>query len=65
MGETGYPAPMAEALHTSRRAGAFFFRLLMLLAISFAALTQPAAAQSILRDAETEALFGDIAWPPV
>jgi predicted Zn-dependent protease len=35
----------------------------MLLALSFAAVLQPAAAQSILRDAETEDLFRDMARP--
>ena len=38
-------------------------RLLMLLALSFAAMVQPASAQSILRDAETEALLRDISRP--
>jgi predicted Zn-dependent protease len=38
-------------------------RLLMLLAISFAAGIQPAAAQQVLRDAETEALLRDISRP--
>jgi predicted Zn-dependent protease len=35
----------------------------MVLALSFAAFAQPASAQSILRDAETEALFNDISRP--
>jgi predicted Zn-dependent protease len=35
----------------------------MMIALSFAALAQPAAAQSILRDAETEALFRDMSRP--
>jgi predicted Zn-dependent protease len=38
-------------------------RLLMLLAISFAAGIQPAAAQQVLRDAETEELLRDISRP--
>ena len=39
-------------------------RLLMIVAMAFAALVaQPAMAQSVLRDAETEALFRDIAAP--
>jgi predicted Zn-dependent protease len=47
-----------------RLPGPIFERLLMLVAIGFAALVaQPAAAQSVLRDAETEALFRDIAAP--
>ncbi|HEX9954552.1 MAG TPA: M48 family metalloprotease [Allosphingosinicella sp.] len=37
----------------------------MLLALSFAATAQPAAAQSILRDAETEALLRDMSKPIV
>jgi predicted Zn-dependent protease len=39
------------------------FRLLALLLLSCALAVRPAAAQSILRDAETEALFKDIAHP--
>ncbi|HEY0116781.1 MAG TPA: M48 family metalloprotease [Allosphingosinicella sp.] len=47
-----------------RLPGPLLVRLLMMLAIGFAALVaQPAAAQSILRDAETEALFRDISAP--
>jgi predicted Zn-dependent protease len=45
--------------------GASLARLLMLLALSFAALAQPAAAQSVLRDSETEALLRDLARPLV
>jgi predicted Zn-dependent protease len=37
----------------------------MLVTLSFAALAQPAAAQSVLRDAETEALFKDMSRPIV
>jgi predicted Zn-dependent protease len=37
----------------------------MLLAVSFAAVLQPAAAQSVLRDAETEDLFRDMMRPLV
>ena len=55
---------MAEAsLIRQRRLGAFCARLLMLVALSFAAMARPAAAQSILRDAETEALLRDISRP--
>jgi predicted Zn-dependent protease len=43
--------------------GNFLVRLMMLLSLSFAAIGQPAAAQSILRDAETEALFKDMSRP--
>jgi predicted Zn-dependent protease len=38
-------------------------RQLALLLLSFALTTQPAMAQSVLRDAETEALFKDISRP--
>ena len=41
----------------------FLARLAMLIAISFAAGIQPAAAQQILRDSETEALLRDISRP--
>src|ERR1700710_908752 len=43
--------------------GRFLVRLLMLISLSFAAGIQPASAQSILRDAETEALLRDISRP--
>jgi predicted Zn-dependent protease len=56
-------APMADASIPLRRRGSFIARLFMLLALSFAAVAQPAAAQSILRDAETEALFRDMSAP--
>jgi predicted Zn-dependent protease len=54
---------MAEALKTRRWAGHMLARLIMLLTLSFAAAMQSAAAQSILRDAETEALFKDMSRP--
>ena len=54
---------MAEASLTARRPVTLVARLTMLLALSFAALVQPAAAQSILRDAETEVLLRDISRP--
>jgi hypothetical protein len=54
---------MAEASKTRRGASAVLARFLMLLALSFAALVQPAAAQSVLRDAETETLFKDMSRP--
>src|SRR5688500_833237 len=54
---------MAEASPRPRRPAWLFARLLMMFAASFAALAQPAAAQSILRDAETEALLRDISRP--
>lgn len=56
---------MAEASSTRLRPGAFLARLLMLVAMSFALMAQPAAAQSILRDAETEALLRDMSRPLV
>ena len=56
---------MAEPSRPRARPMSFWARLLMLLALSFSVMAQPAAAQSILRDAETEALFRDIARPLV
>jgi predicted Zn-dependent protease len=38
-------------------------RLLMLALLLVSAAVQPAAAQSVLRDSETELLFKDISWP--
>jgi predicted Zn-dependent protease len=54
---------MAEPFRPRRARGNFLVRLVMLLALGFAAVAQPAAAQSILRDAETEALFGEMSRP--
>ncbi|MEA3079674.1 MAG: hypothetical protein QOF05_1082, partial [Sphingomonadales bacterium] len=54
---------MAEARPTMPRPGSLLVRLVMLIALSFAAGIQPASAQSILRDAETEALLRDISRP--
>jgi predicted Zn-dependent protease len=54
---------MAEASKIRRGASAWLAKFLMLVALTFAAVAQPAAAQSILRDAETEALFRDISRP--
>jgi len=56
---------MAEATFArpGRRWTTYVARLLMLLTLAFAATAQPAAAQSILRDAETEALFRDMSKP--
>ena len=56
---------MAEATVTLRRWALFVARLAFLLALSFAVAARPAAAQSILRDAETEALFKDMSRPLV
>src|SRR3546814_18431873 len=55
---------MADASQTSRKRGNFLGRLLMLLALSFAMVVQPAMAQSVLSDAETEAFFRDMSRPP-
>jgi predicted Zn-dependent protease len=41
----------------------FLARLFMLVVLSFGVAVRPAAAQSILRDAETEALFRDMSRP--
>src|SRR3954463_15605844 len=54
---------MAEAQPTRRRPAKVLVRLLMLLALSFAAMARPAFAQQILRDAETESLLRDMSRP--
>jgi predicted Zn-dependent protease len=54
---------MAEARKMTRRPGRFLVRLLMVVALSFAATARPAFAQQILRDAETEALLRDMSRP--
>ena len=54
---------MPEASNMTRRPAILLARLLMLIALSFAAVAQPASAQSILRDAETELLLKDISRP--
>ncbi|MGE0773638.1 MAG: M48 family metalloprotease [Sphingomonadaceae bacterium] len=46
-----------------RHPATHFLRLLAMLLLSFAMVARPAAAQSILRDAETESLFKDMATP--
>lgn len=46
-----------------RHSATRFLRLLALLLLSLALTARPAAAQSILRDAETESLFKDMAKP--
>ena len=53
---------MADPLPGTRRA-TWYVRLIMLLAMAIFAGAQPAQAQSILRDAETEALLRDISRP--
>lgn len=54
---------MAEASQTRPRRGHFLARLIMLFTLAFAMVAQPAMAQSILRDAETEAFFRDMSRP--
>ena len=54
---------MAEASVALKRWSVFAARLAFLLILSFGLAARPAAAQSILRDAETEALFKDISRP--
>jgi predicted Zn-dependent protease len=54
---------MAEARQKLQRWSVFVARLALLLTLSFAMAARPAAAQSILRDAETEALFRDMSRP--
>ena len=54
---------MPEASSMTRRPAMLLARLMMLIALSFAAVVQPASAQSILRDAETELLLKDISRP--
>ena len=54
---------MAEAFRSRVRPGSLLVRLVMLVALSFAVTARPAAAQSVLRDAETETLLRDISAP--
>ncbi|HEX8573894.1 MAG TPA: M48 family metalloprotease [Allosphingosinicella sp.] len=54
---------MADATMKLKRRAAFVLRLALLLILSFGLAARPAAAQSILRDAETEALFRDMSRP--
>ncbi|MEA3052322.1 MAG: hypothetical protein QOG72_1225 [Sphingomonadales bacterium] len=54
---------MAEATEKLKRWSAFVARFALLITLSFAIGARPALAQSILRDAETEALFADISRP--
>jgi predicted Zn-dependent protease len=56
---------MAEAVVALRRWSVFAARLTFLVILSFGLAARPAAAQSILRDAETEAMFKDISRPIV
>jgi predicted Zn-dependent protease len=56
---------MAEALRGRLRAGSFLARFLLLVVLSFALSARPALAQTILRDAETEALLRDMSRPLV
>jgi predicted Zn-dependent protease len=54
---------MAEAKLALKGWSVFAARLAFLILLSFAVAARPAAAQSILRDAETEALFRDMSRP--
>ena len=54
---------MAAPLQKRVLRGVFLVRLLMLVVLSFGVTAQPAMAQSVLRDAETESLFRDMARP--
>jgi predicted Zn-dependent protease len=54
---------MATAQLAYPRRAALIIRFAMLLVISFAAVARPAMAQSLLRDAETEALFHEMSAP--
>ena len=54
---------MAEARVKLRGWSVFAARLAFLILLSFAVAVRPATAQSILRDAETEALFRDMSRP--
>lgn len=56
---------MAMAEASVKRWSAFIARLVLVTMLSFAVSARPAMAQSILRDAETEALFRDISRPLV
>ena len=56
---------MAEPSKPHRRRSHLLARFLMLVLVSFAFTARPAMAQSILRDAETEALFRDMSKPLV
>src|SRR5947209_17852218 len=56
---------MADARARLRRWATVSARLLMLLTLSFAVAVRPAMAQQVLRDAETETWFRDIARPIV
>src|SRR5688572_1358361 len=56
---------MAEPFKPRRRRSHLLARFLMLVLVSFAVTARPAAAQSILRDAETEALFREMSKPLV
>lgn len=51
---------MAEATEKLKRWSAFVARLAFLIILSVGLSVRPAAAQSVLRDAETEALFKDM-----
>lgn len=54
---------MAEAKVTLKGWSVFVARLAFLLILTFAISARPASAQSVLRDAETEAMFRDMTRP--
>ena len=56
---------MADASQTRAGRAGFLVRLLMLIALSFTMTARPALAQSLLRDAETEALWEALSDPVV
>lgn len=56
---------MARTDRMRRSAGWWLVRLLMVVAATSFAFVRPAVAQSVLRDAETEALLNDLARPLV
>jgi predicted Zn-dependent protease len=62
-GWQGESEQMAETKSRRRRPGPFIARLMMMALLSFAFVAKPALAQSVLRDAETEALFRDMSAP--
>jgi len=58
-------AAMAEPARAARRMATLVAKLALFILVSLSISLRPAMAQSILRDAETEALFADMARPLV
>lgn len=54
---------MSLPIQARRRPALFLARLAMMLVLSFSMMARPAMAQSVLRDAETEALFREMSRP--